>query len=271
MEIVFGIFLILTSYLFLIMPRLKSPDVNAFKNCFYAHRGLYDNINLPENSLGAFSRAVDNGYGIELDVQVTKDFIPIVFHDFSLKRLCGIDKEIEDMPYEELKRCTLLNTDETIPTLEEVLTLVHNRVPIIVEIKTKSSSMDFLFLIADMLEKYEGRYCIESFNPLALCWYKMHYPHVVRGQLSTPKTEEICGYRWLIKLFGKMLTNCISRPDFIAYDWHYRKELSRQLCRKLYKKLSVAWTIQSQEELEVCRKDFDAFIFEGFIPQVMIK
>ena len=73
------------------MPRMMGrPDYAPLMGHYYAHRGLHDNeTDAPENSMAAFRKAVDTGYGIELDVQLTKDRIPVVFHDESLKRVCG--------------------------------------------------------------------------------------------------------------------------------------------------------------------------------------
>ena len=78
-------------YIYMICPRIiNRPDTTPFKNRHDAHRGLHDNrTSAPENSLEAFRMAVEAGYGIEMDVQLTKDNIPVVFHDKTLKRMCG--------------------------------------------------------------------------------------------------------------------------------------------------------------------------------------
>ena len=85
-------------YLAAIMPRIfKRPDYSSLKGYYYAHRGLHDNnSDAPENSMAAFRKAVDAGYGIELDVQLTKDRIPVIFHDDTLKRVCGVDGYVKD-------------------------------------------------------------------------------------------------------------------------------------------------------------------------------
>ena len=83
-------------YFLMIMPRMAhKPDTACFKEWLYAHRGLHDNATqAPENSMAAFRKAVDAGFGIELDIQLTKDKIPVVFHDFTLKRVCGGEGKI---------------------------------------------------------------------------------------------------------------------------------------------------------------------------------
>ena len=91
-------------YLFLIAPRLwKKPDRTPYMGIHYAHRGLFDNKSeAPENSLAAFRKAVEAGYGIELDVQLSKDKKLVVFHDATLKRMCGEKGNVWDYTLDEL-------------------------------------------------------------------------------------------------------------------------------------------------------------------------
>ena len=91
--IIFGILMILSAgYLYMICPRIFGrPDISGFLGVYYAHRGLFDNrTNAPENSVNAIRKAVEAGYGIEFDIQLTKDDVPVVFHDASLKRMCNV-------------------------------------------------------------------------------------------------------------------------------------------------------------------------------------
>ena len=107
--IVIAVLLILAVYLFLISPRLLGrPDCSGLKGVHYAHRGLHDNASdAPENSLKAIENAVEAGYGIEFDVQLSKDGVPVVFHDASLKRICGIDGKVWEYTLEELQQMKL--------------------------------------------------------------------------------------------------------------------------------------------------------------------
>ena len=98
-----------------------------------AHRGIHSNY--PENSMMAFKKAIQKGYPIELDVQLTKDNEVIVFHDATLKRMCSINKRPGSFNVKELKQVCLDDTDQSIPTLKEVLKVVNGKVPIIVELK----------------------------------------------------------------------------------------------------------------------------------------
>lgn len=270
MELLLIIIVLLAAvYLFLIMPHMTGrPDVSVlFDQIFYAHRGLHDNASdAPENSMAAFKKAVDAGYGIELDVQLTKDRIPVVFHDATLNRVCGVDGKIRDYTYQELQQFTLCSSQERIPLFSDFLKLVDGKVPLIIEIKIYEKADAVCAAADELIRNYKGVYCIESFHPFAVKWYKEHRPEVIRGQLavSAKLSKQKKGIElWIMQY---LLTNFAVKPDFIAYDHRSKNNISRVLCRKLYRSLSVAWTIKSQKELDACRKDYDLFIFEGFLP-----
>lgn len=260
---------VIVAYLIAIMPRMVGrPDYTPLMDHYYAHRGLHDNkTDAPENSMKAFRKAVDAGYGIELDVQLTKDRIPVVFHDESLKRVCGVDGNVRDYTYEELQQFSLCGSKERIPLFSEFLKLVDGKVPLIIEIKIHEDYKTVCQTADELIRGYKGDYCIESFNPLAVKWYKEHRPQVIRGQLSSrlaPKGER---EPFLYFMSHYLLFNCVAKPDFIAYDHLHKGNISRTICQHLYGALSVAWTIKSQEQLDHSRKQFDLFIFEGFIPK----
>lgn len=263
------IVLVLSIYLFTIMPKVLSrKSFEKFDKSYYAHRGLHDNkSNAPENSLAAFRLAVENDYGIELDVRLTRDGTPVVFHDSSLKRACGIDKLVCDMNYDELKNIKLFNSAEVIPFFSDVLKLVNGKVPIIIEFKDSKNIELLCETIAPILDNYKGVYCIESFNPLIVQWYKKNRPHVIRGQLSTKHLRDGEHKDILLKLLlQNLMLNFISKPDFIAFNYEYRNMLSYNICRKLFKTPTFAYTINSKKALEDSIKRFDYYIFEGFRP-----
>ena len=162
--------ILLMLYLFLIAPRMwKKPDRTPLLNVLYAHRGLFDNkTDAPENSLPAFQKAVEAGYGIELDVQLSKDGIPVAFHDASLKRMCGVEGNVWDYPLSELKQLKLADSNAEVPTLAEALDVVDGKVPLIIEYKLYVPQTKVCRLVNDLLRSYTGAYCIESFHPLAL-------------------------------------------------------------------------------------------------------
>lgn len=253
-------------YVYIICPRIiNRPDIEPFKNIHYAHRGLHDNrTSAPENSLAAFRLAVEAGYGIEMDVQLTKDGIPIVFHDKTLKRMCGEDGYTWDFTLEELRQFMLADSKERIPTFKEVLELIDGKVPLIIEYKLDNPNIRVCELGNELLENYHGVYCIESFHPKAVRWYRKNKPEIVRGQLSMDFSKDEKYNAPYFTVMTYLLLNFITRPDFIAYYYVDEHILSRRLCRKLGG-LSVAYTIKSQEAYEKAKDTFDLFIFDSFI------
>ena len=258
-------------YLFLIAPKhIDAKRIDVFKKYFYAHRGLHDaNVVVPENSAIAFQKAVENGYGLELDVQLTSDKKVVVFHDEGLERMCGISKKISECTYDELKHIKLINGEETIPLFEDVLEIVGGKTPIIVELKPYVERKTLCELTNDILKKYEGLYCVESFHPGVVEWFKKNRADVIRGQLASNFKSEAKeqGKKYQFKNFlaKNLLLNFLARPHFIADDSKFPTVISRRVC-KLLGATGVAWTVRSQEELEEAKKEFDIFIFENFIP-----
>lgn len=260
---------LLVLYLLAIMPRMVGkPDTEEFKKWLYAHRGLHDNASdAPENSMKAFRKAVEAGYGIELDIQLTKDRIPVVFHDYTLKRVCGAEGKVCGYTYEDLQQFRLCKSDERIPKFEDVLRLVDGKVPLIVEFKIEWSDLTLCPIADAMLREYKGLYCMESFNPLCVKWYRNHHKEIMRGQLSHAYLRGNSKNKILDFALQYLLFNFLTKPDFIAYNHTQEKNLSRRLCRGLYRNLAVAWTIKSKEELAEARKHFDLFIFDSFLPK----
>ena len=263
------ILVLIVLYFLAIKPRLSRQKQWApFKGVYYAHRGLHDNESeAPENSLPAFKKAVKAGYGIELNVQLTKDRVPVVFHDFTLERACGKPGKVYEYTYEELQQFPLFQSNERIPKFEEVLKVVDGKVPLIVEIKLEWMDLTVCAFVDKLLKEYKGMYCIESFNPLVLTWYRRYHNDVLRGQLSDAFLKE-GEYRGVLYwILQNLLLNWMTKPDFVAYNHKYADNLSRRLCRKLYKNMAAAWTIKSQQELEAAKEEFDVFIFDSFIPK----
>jgi len=254
-------------YAFLIAPRMTNkPDVSVLRGVHYAHRGLHDNkSDAPENSMKAFQKAVDAGYGIEMDVQLTKDKVPVVFHDETLNRMCGVEGKVWEFTFEELQNLQLAESEEKIPKFEDVLALVGGKVPLIVEYKLDVPSTEVCEIADPLLQNYDGIYCIESFHPYAVKWYRNHRPEVIRGQLSQDfgKIEKYKG-KLLYWMLGNLLTNVLTRPDFVAYNHKDAQMFSRKVC-SMMGALPVAYTIKSREEYEKAKDQFELFIFDSFI------
>ena len=259
-------------YLLAVMPRMTNrADIRPFLGRLYAHRGLHDNASdAPENSLAAFRKAVEKGFGIELDVQLTKDLVPVVFHDFTLKRVCGVDKKVRELTFDQLQELRLCGSDQRIPSIDQVLRLVKGRVPLIIEYKIEALDTRVCELGDRLLSDYPGAYYMESFNPLGVWWYKRHRKEVFRGILSDNyvKNGDRAFPAIFYEILHNMLFNFLAKPDFIAYNCRHYKDTARLICRNLYRAPAVAWTIKSQRELEERRADFDLFIFDSFVPEI---
>lgn len=259
-------------YLLTIMPRmLKRKDLSLYKNRYFAHRGLHDNkTDAPENSMAAFKKAIDKNLGMELDIQLTKDNTVVVFHDYNLKRACGVDKKVVDFTYEELQQFKLFGSDETIPKFEDFLKLVDGKVPLIVEYKTESMDTVLYDEAIKLLDGYKGDFCIESFNPMCLKWFKKNRPQIIRGQLSTHfKRDGENGSTALFFLLRNLMLDFIAKPDFIAFNFKHTDMLSFRICRKLFKVPTFAWTIRSEDDVKKAEKYFDSYIFDSFYPKAL--
>ena len=262
------ILLVAIVYLLLIMPRIVGkPDTEPFKQHLYAHRGLFDNeSDAPENSLKAFKKAVESGFGIEMDVQLTKDKKAVVFHDGNLERMCNAKGKVKEFTFEELQQFSLAKSQEKIPLFTDVLKVVDGKVPLIIEYKIDDTNPLVCEIGNEILKDYKGLYCIESFNPFGVNWYKKHRKDIVRGQLSEEFIKNGMERKLLYFVVANLLTNFWTKPDFIAYNAINYKNLSRRICRYLYGNFAVTWTIKSQEQLDTMRKHFDIFIFDSFVP-----
>lgn len=261
--------LIVALYLFAIMPRVSKKE-EAAKLCKgnFAHRGLHDNKSeAPENSMLSFKRAVESGYGIEFDVQLTKDEKVVVFHDETLLRVCKQEGNVRDYTYEELQKFSLCESEEKIPLLKDVLNVVDGKVPLIVEVKIHENVDKVCSKVNEILSTYKGVYVVESFHPFAVGWYKKNRPDVIRGQLSSNIAKDQGKWTPSYCMVRHLLMNFIARPDFIAYCHKYANATSLNLACKMFGAAPVTWTIKSQEELNASKRVFNAYIFEGFIPE----
>lgn len=230
-----------------------------------AHRGLHDKVN-PENSLGAFAKAIENGYCIELDVHLSKDQTVVVFHDESLERMTGSGGEVSQYVLQSLRNLRLGDTDEKIPTLKEVLDFVAGRVPIVIEIKCNKHDGTIESEVMKLLVHYQGEYTIQSFNPYTLKWIREHYSQVILGLLVT---NDFGGTK--LKFYEKFVLRYMSflpviRPDYIGLDYESFSLIQYFIIKKLTLAKIIFWTISDKETYLECRELCDNIIFENFIP-----
>lgn len=274
MNLFFTVLIISVAIIFIIILYLIAParstkeQRNPFQNRNIAHRGLHTNDHVvPENSLAAFAKAVKAGYGIELDLQFSKDKKLVVFHDDNLKRVCGIDKRVDELTYDELKKLSLSNSNEYIPLFSEVLHLVNGTVPLVIELKNGKNNRLLCEVTYNMLKSYHGEYCIESFQPMIVAWFRKHAPEVLRGQLSAPVSEfkgELKPYEAFV--LSNLLSNAIARPQFVAYHKGHHPFLV-SLCYALGA-MKVVWTVRPEDEIKKIESKNDTIIFEFYTPNV---
>jgi len=255
-----ALLLFLIYVLILVRPGKKVKPSPSLM-CEYAHRGLHGN-GVPENSLQAFELACGRGCGIELDVQLSKDGEVMVFHDYTLNRVTGVDKKLCDLDAKELTSIPLKGTDQTIPTFKEVLALVDGRSPILVELKGENFDVSLCKKVADILLEYKGEYCIESFNPLLIKEIRKHLPHAFRGQLYSNIWRDKNRHSAINLGISLMAFNFLAKPDFIAYDKVDRKSLPVRLTTKLYRAPKFVWTAKGQQEVDTANSLGECPIFE---------
>ena len=242
--------------------RMFAPS--DFRGFFYAHRGLYDNQGgVPENSLPAFRAASEKGYGVELDVQLSLDGQVVVFHDDTLDRITGIHGNVSDFSLSQLQQMKLLGTEETIPLFTDVLAVLRQGAgPLIVELKAGKRNAELCEKTRNLLRDYPGVYCVESFSPAIVSWFKKHAPEVIRGQLAMPRKDYSPD---LPAIAARALALCLpaslDKPDFIAYKIGPRPDRVLRMRKKGV--LLIGWT---SLDYEADAKENDGVIFESCTP-----
>ena len=267
MKIAITLIILFVLYALSVRGRRGHKKLAALGKWKYAHRGLHDD-QLPENSMAAFRAALEHGYGIELDLHLLADGNLAVMHDSALKRTTGANGVIEDLTTDQLGCYRLNGTAETIPTFRQVLDLFDGKAPLVIELKPYKGNHDALTAKAvEMLEGYEGLYCIESFDPRVILWLKKHRPDIVRGQLTENHFKAAGKLPWLLRfVLTHQLENFLTMPDFIAYKYADRKTLGNFLARKLWGIQGVSWTLVTMEEYETAVQEGWIPIFENFKP-----
>lgn len=259
---------VLLLFFFLLLPAGSDTEQRApFWGLNIAHRGLHTkDKSTPENSLAAFTAAVDRGYGIELDIRLTADGEVVVFHDDTLQRMCGVEDRVDEKDYSELCELRLLETTQRIPLLREVLELVDTRVPLVIELKTTPDYKQLCQNAWRILRQYDGDICVESFDPRILRWFKRNVPGLLRGQLAArPQrlNRGAAGYA-----VGWLFCNFLSRPHFIAYEKGIKPIPVRMVERFC---MRFVWTATSGDIHALLEEENDAIIFEFYEPEPFFK
>ncbi|MEO1107135.1 MAG: glycerophosphodiester phosphodiesterase family protein [Pseudomonadota bacterium] len=236
-----------------------------------AHRALHDiSDRRPENSRAAIRAAVDAGYGIEIDLQLTSDNRAMVFHDYDMARLTGQAGPIRRITSEQAVDIPLLHGDDGIPALDEVLSMVAGKVPLLIELKDQDGAMgtDIGPLEADTvraLQGYEGPVALMSFNPNSVAELARLAPHLPRGIVTSsydpqdwPLTDSICDHLRGIPDFDRV------GASFISHEVH---DLNRPRVAELKAQgvPILCWTVRSPEQEAQARTVADNVTFEGYL------
>ncbi len=226
---------------------------------YIAHRGYHNSEN-PENSLGAFQRAIEKGFAIELDVRAISDGTVVVFHDDTLSRMTGKDGYVANLKKSDLKKINLSGTEFTIPTFKETLKLIAGKAPLLIEIKNDGKVGELEKEVLNILKSYKGEFAIQSFNPYVLMWFKENAPEIMRGQLSSFFKDVKLG---AIKksVLKKLKFNKLTEPHFITYK---AEDLPNRYVKKYSNIPLIAWTIRSEDDFFKTIKYCDNMIFENF-------
>ena len=220
------------------------------ENLIIAHRGVFNNKDIPENSLLAFKTALKKHIPIEFDIQITKDNKLVIFHDDNLLRMTGVDKNIQDMDYKDIEKLHLLNTKQKIPTLKEALNLINGKVLIDVEIKDTKKKDKVIELVLDELKSYKGEVLLKSFNPIIV--------KKIKKKTKQYKLGLLIAYHYENKLFNFLFKTNIPlyylKPDFIAIN---KNIINEKYYNKMKKKYYIfLWTIRSTKERESYQKKY---------------
>ena len=226
-----------------------------------AHRGLHNN-NYPENTIGAIQNALVKGYNIEIDIMMSSDKKIVAFHDDNLKRLTGVDRLLNTCSYNELSQLNILSSNESIPLLDDILSLVDDKVCLVIEIKHHEYIGDLEDILMTLLKDYKN-YVIQSFDPQIIEYIKKNYPSVIVGLISGDLKEEYF-LSPLDKFLSKYLFYIFKFDiDFIAYQKEYNLFWVK-FVTKLFNKKLLAWTVKNTNYK---KEIYDNIIFEGFIPK----
>ncbi|CAM3651013.1 glycerophosphodiester phosphodiesterase family protein [Erysipelothrix urinaevulpis] len=251
------IIIIILVYVLLIKPPFRKRHVKGL----FTHRGHHDENNIVlENSLAAFEKSCQKGYGIELDVQLSKDDVVYVFHDGDFVRLLGNNDKLSDLNSWEIDLMTI--NGHTIPRFSEVLECVAGRVPLIVELKPLGDYKRLATKTVEQLDDYEGEFVVESFDPRIVFWFRLHRRNYTRGQLIMQEKEY--DVRFVPYLWIHLWINVLTRPDFMAV---HKNLFPLSINLKLYQAMGgniVSWTIHEKDPQF---ENVDAMIFEYFEPK----
>ena len=220
-------------------------DLSFLKNKLFAHRGLYDNTRIYENTISAFSRALKYNYPIELEVRLLSDGTIVVFHDDNAKRLLHMDESIDRMAYDEL--CYLAKYQ--IPKLDEVLNLINGAVPILIELKTTSRKYFLENKICELLDNYSGDFAVQSFYIKTVKWfYKNRKNYVVGYMIGWKNIKKDIWFK---------------KYDFLNIKINSYKDKKVRVLKE--NKVVLGWRVNTKEELVASEDLYDSLTVDNLL------
>lgn len=199
---------------------------------------------LEENTISSITKCIDNNFVIEIDVHILTDKTIILYHDYNLKRLTGVNKIIETLDYAQLSKLRIRKR-YIIPTLDQVIKIVKGKVPLLIDIKDLNRNFIFEKELAKILDNYNGEFAIQSINPFVIDWFHKNRP------------EYIIGLIVFNEINFKLLKNYIKKTDFISINKKYIPIKSKSIV--------IGWTIKNKRELEKYKSLSDNLICEKIL------
>ena len=232
----------------------------------YAHRGLHDiTAGVVENTPSAFHAAIDAGYGIECDVQISADGEAMVHHDFILGRLTRGNSRLDERTAAELQGIDYFATGDRMPTLGELCDLVAGRVPMLVELKSRFDGDSRIALrTAEVLAAYRGPVAVMSFDPAMIGAVRGAAKALPRGLVAMQRDKDAPA-RAMSRL-GYVRALLAARPQFLAYRVQDLTTRPPQAARRLLRWPLLTWTVRTPEQRNAAIQHADQMIFEGFRP-----
>ena len=249
---------------------------DAFLQHPIAHRGLHDQSeHRAENSRAGMAAAIDYGYGVEIDLQLSGDGQAMVFHDYELDRITDESGFANLKTAHPLGNIELHNSGgETIPSLVEILALIDGQVPVLIELKDQDGQMGprvgrLEHSTAQALLGYPGRVAVMSFNPHSMLQMASLAPNIPRGLTSGGYTVQ--DWPYLPEDTCNLLRGI---PDYDAtkscFISHSAEDLNSARVADLKARGAnvLCWTINSKKAEAKARKIADNVTFEGYYPVI---
>jgi glycerophosphoryl diester phosphodiesterase len=230
----------------------------------FAHRGLHDN-DRPENTLGAFEAAVVAGYGIELDVHLTSDEQLVVIHDDDTRRMTGEHHVVSESTYEALRSLAVGGSSYNIPLLSEVISLVGDQVPLLIEIKSGAATARTCRVVQDLIAGKNLECAVQSFDHRVVRWFATNAKSTTRGQISGNFAGESLPRHQKL-LLRSMVLNLLTKPHYIAFDIRAMPSLPVKFWRTVLRTPLLVWTISDQNSVARAKRYANNYIFEGVRP-----